>query len=84
MEKVHVRLICTTGGQRGTELRNLWVKLYTGDLKWGVRDARMRAKQKNWGKNQQPDRNSWIVTSIRNSLSAERKRSAKQNYMKLV
>ena len=79
-----VRLICTTGGQKGTELRNLWVKLYKGDLKWGVRDARMRAKQKNWGKNQQPDRNSWIATSIRNSLSTERKRTTKQNYMKLV
>ena len=79
-----VRLICTTGGQHGTELRQLWIKLYQGDLKWGVRDARMRAKQKNWVKNQLPDRNSWIVTSIRHSLSAERKRSAKRNQKKLM
>ena len=79
-----VRLICTAGGQQGTELRQLWIKIYQGDLKWGVRDARMRAKQKNWGKNQLPDRNSWIVTSMKHSLLAERKRSAKQNQMKLV
>ena len=79
-----VRLICTTEGQTGSELRNLWVKLYRGDLKWGIRDARMRAKQKNWKKNQPRDRNSWIATSIRNALTAERKRTMKQNYAKLI
>ena len=79
-----MRLVCTTGGERGIELRALWVKLYKGDLKWGVRDARMRAKEKICGKNQLPDRNSWISTSIRQSLSAERKRNIRKNSMKLV
>ena len=79
-----VRLVCTTEGQKGIELRNLWVKLYTGDLKWGVRDARMRSKEKSFGKIQLPDRNSWISTSIRKSLTAERKRNIRKSHVKLV
>ena len=79
-----VRLICSSEGQTGRELRRLWVKLYKGDLRWGVRDARLRAKEKNWRKNQPCDRNSWIATSIRNALTAERKRTLKQDYMKQI
>ena len=79
-----VRLVCTTEGQKGIELRNLWVKLYTGDLKWGVRDARMRSKEKSFGKIQLPDRNSWISTSIRKSLTAERKRNNRKSSVNLV
>ena len=79
-----VRLVCTSEGQNGVELRKLWVKVYKGDMKWGVRDARMMSKLKNWGQNHLHDRNSWISTSIRNSLTAERKRSDKKDYMKLM
>ena len=79
-----VRLVCTTKGEKGTELRNLWVKLYKGDLKWGVRDVRMRAKEKSSGKIQLPDRNSWISTSIRKSLTAERKRNIRKSSVNLV
>ena len=78
-----VRLVCTTEGQKGIELRKLWVKLYTGDLKWGVRDARMRSKEKSFGKIQLPDRNSWISTSIRKSLTAERKRNIRKSSVHL-
>ena len=79
-----VRLVCTTEGQKGIELRTLWVKLYKGDLKWGVRDARMRFKEKISGKNQLPDRNSWISTSIRSSLISERKRNTRKSQFKSV
>ena len=60
------------------------MKVYKGDLKWGVRDVRLRAKEKNWGKNQPRDRNSWIATSIKKALAAERKRTLKQEDMKLI
>ena len=79
-----VRLVCTSEGENGVELRNLWVKVYKGDLKWGVRDARLMSKVKNWGQNALHDRNSWISTSLRSSLIAERKRSQKKAYMKLM
>ena len=79
-----VRLVCTTKGEKGTELRNLGVKLYKGDLKWGVRDARMRAKEKSSGKIQLPDRNSWISSSIRKSLTAEQKRNIRKSSFTLV
>ena len=58
-----VRLVCTTGGEKGVELRHLWVKMYQGDMKWGVRYARMRSKEKICGKKQLSDRNSWISTA---------------------
>ena len=79
-----VRLVCTSEGENGVELRNLWVKVYKGDLKWGVRDARLMSKVNNWGQNALHDRNSWISTSLRSSLIAERKRSQKKAYMKLM
>ena len=82
--KFIVRLVCTTEGQKGSELRNLWMKVYKGDLKWGVRDVRLRAKEKNWGKNQPRDRNSWIATSIKKALAAERKRTLNQEDMNLI
>ena len=43
-----VRTVCESDGERGENLRNLWVKIYKGDLKWGVRDERLRAKEKGW------------------------------------
>ena len=79
-----VRLVCTAEGQDGVELRHLWIKVYKGDMKWGVRDARLMSKLKNWRQNSLHDRNSWISTSLRNSLTAERKRIHKKAYMKLV
>ena len=82
--KFLVRLVCTTKGQEGCELRNLWTKIYMGDMKWGVRDARMKAKMKNWKANQLHDRNSWISSSIRKSLLTEKKRCDKISYMKTM
>ena len=67
--KFIVRLLCTSKGEHGRELRNLWVKIYKGDLEWGVRDARRKFKEKNLGhKRGNDDRNSWIVKCIRGSL----------------
>ena len=66
-----IRLLCTAKGTKGEELRSLWIKVYRGDLKWGVRDARLKAKEKNWPKkdtSQSQDRNSWISSSLRTAL----------------
>ena len=64
-----VRAVCTAKDEPGRELRNLWKEMYQGDLIWGVRDARLRAKEKNWPKVKnlgisRRDRNSWIAASI--------------------
>ena len=85
-----VRKVCTAGGQEGNELRKLWVKIYKGDLRWGVRDARMKAKEKGWPRKdsnsylQNQDRNSWIASSIRKSFLTEMKITEKKNFIKLL
>ena len=85
-----VRTVCATTGKKGEDLRNLWLKIYKGDLRWGVRDARLRAKEKNWPRKdsnaylQNHDRNSWIASSIRKSLQTELKANEKKNYIKLM
>ena len=35
-----VRHICSAEGSPGENIRSLWKKIYAGDFKWGVRDAR--------------------------------------------
>ena len=80
-----VRSVCSENGTKGIELRKLWVKIYQGDLKWGVRDARFKSKLKKWPKNGFPhDRNSWIASSIRQSVISEKKRCDKNSYLKLI
>ena len=71
-----VRMVCTTEGLIGESLRRLWVRVYQGDLMWGVRDIRLRAKEKQWPRkdisvNQNQDRNSWVAMALRKSLSSK-------------
>ena len=69
-----VRIVCGTNGEAGNQLRDLWVKIYKGDLKWGVRDERFRAKENNWPRKNEnaylrkKDRNSWIAFAILSSF----------------
>ena len=63
-----VRAVCTAKDEQGRELKELWKQIYKGDLKWGIRDARLRAEAQNWPRNQvttRRDRNSWIAAGIR-------------------
>ena len=64
-----IRIVMATQGVNGEKLRDLWVRMYVGDLKNGIRDARRDAENKGWPiKKPQPvgkDRNSWIVFFIR-------------------
>ena len=66
-----MRLVCSTKGPHGEELRNLWKKIYAGNLEWGVINARMAAKDNGWTvRDKRPkgnDRNSWICWNIRKS-----------------
>ena len=76
-----VRTVCTANGDLGEGMRKLWAQMYQGDLRWGVRDARMRAEEKNWPMIQltrRRDRNSWIAASIRQSQISEQKTKAKK------
>ena len=83
-----VRLLCRDEGLGVEELRKLWVKIYKGDLRWGVRDARFKAKEKKWpimdsnSFTRNKDRNSWICGSIRKSLLTQMKVNEKKNYIK--
>ena len=69
-----VRMVCTSEGLIGEQMRTLWIKIYQGDLMWGVRDMRLLAKEKNWPRmdnisvNQNQDRNSWVAMAVRKSL----------------
>ena len=78
--KLVVKTVCTATGKEGLDLRRLWVDIYKGDLVWGVRDTRFKAKQDNWPKSvanhvtHKRDRNSWIAASIRKSLITEEKK----------
>ena len=78
--KLTIRTVCTDKDKQGQELRELWKEMYKGDLRWGVRDARFKAEEKNWPRKKETnkkDRNSWIATSIRQSFMSEKKRSKK-------
>ena len=77
-----VRTVCTANGELGEGMRKLWLQMYQGDLRWGVRDARLRAKEKNWPMIQltrRRDRNSWIAASIRQSHMSEKKTKEKKS-----
>ena len=85
-----VRTLCTASGENGDHLRNLWSKVYKGDLKYGVRDVRFQAKEKCWPRKdgnaflQKRDRNSWIAGTILKSFQAEIKMRATHAYIKLM
>ena len=85
-----VRTVCESTGEGGNKLRDIWVKIYKGDLQWGVRDMRLRAKENNWPRKdsnaylQKKDRNSWISSSILKSLQTDSKVKEKNNYVKSV
>ena len=69
-----VRTICTATGEKGSRLRDLWVDMYAGDLRWGPRDVRMKAKASNWpegGVTSKQDRNSWVAAYIRQGFMTE-------------
>ena len=72
-----VRLVCSSTGEEGERLRDFWVKLYRGDLLFGIRDVRFKAKEENWPlRKQNPgrkDRNSWIAHALRKSCLAAQK-----------
>ena len=60
-----LRIVMGTEGENGEKMRALWIKIYRGDLRYGIRDARIEAEGKGWPfKKPQPmgkDRNSWIL-----------------------
>ena len=72
-----IRLVCSSTGETGDKLRDLWKKIYRGDLQFGIRDERLRAKENNWPvKKQNPgrkDRNSWVAHALRMSCLAAQK-----------
>ena len=76
-----VRTVCTIEEEKGRELQELWKQMYQGDLKWGVRDARLKAEVNNWPMNQvtrRRDRNSWIAASLRQSLISQKTKKVKK------
>ena len=70
-----VRLVCSSEGKR-EDLRTLWSDIYKGDLRWGIRDERRRAKEQGWPERdtsahlQHHDRNSWIAYCLKKSLQS--------------
>ena len=66
-----VRVVCSATGENGDELREIWSSFYRGDLRFGIRDMRRQAKEKNWPQRKQnpgrQDRNSWIAHNLRKS-----------------
>ena len=43
-----VRTVCKANGKNGEDIRCIWTTVYQGDLKHGVRDARLKAKENKW------------------------------------
>ena len=75
-----VRAVCTAKGEQGRILKDLWKQMYQGDLKWGIRDVRLRAEEKNWPMHQvtsRRDRNSWIAASLRQGCISEKSKKSK-------
>ena len=72
-----VRILHSETGEASKSLRRLWVRIYRGDLKHGVRDDRKRAKEQGWPlRKQNPgrkDRSSWIANALRKSCLAAQK-----------
>ena len=78
--------MCTSKEMEGDRLRKLWAEMYQGDLRWGIRDVRLRAKANNWPMIQltrRRDRNSWIAACIRQSHLTDMKKQEKKTGTKL-
>ena len=75
-----VKTVCAA---KEEDIRDLWKQMYKGDLRWGVRDARIKAKENNWPSKleiKRRDRNSWIAGSFRKSYLSNK--MVKQNIKK--
>ena len=77
-----LRMICTATGTDGNDLRGVWQKMYRGDMRWGIRDVRLKfqtkqSRKKCFGQ----DRNSWIAASLRKSFLSDKKTSDKDEKM---
>ena len=85
-----MRLLCKTQGVQGEKLKDLWTRIYKGDLEYGVRDIRFKAKQKNWPRQkntifvQKNDRNTFIAGTIFNALKSDIKAEARDSYLQLI
>ena len=85
-----VRLLCKTQGAPGEKLTNLWTRIYKGDLEYGVRDIRFKAKEKNWPRQkntiflQKNDRNTFIAGTIFNALKSDIKTEEREAYLQLI
>ena len=83
-----VRIVCSSEGPNGEEIRKLWEKVYRGDLRFGVRDARLKEKEKNWPRrdskaySRNQDRNSWIAASLLKALITQARNNVKNSYIK--
>ena len=68
----------------------LWEKIYKGDLKFGVRDVRLKAEEKDWPRQhntyfvQRKDRNTFIAGTIFRALKCDIKYEEKNSYLKLI
>ena len=66
-----MREVCSNDSA-GMDLRRLWVDIYRGDLRWGVRDVRRKfiaSKSRKSGKNN--DRNTWIAKCLYLAIKTE-------------
>ena len=70
-----VRLVYSTEGDVGAELRDVWIDFYRGDLLNGVRDGRFLAKSKNWPRHTvvglKRDRDSFIAGAVYLALKSD-------------
>ena len=69
-----VRLVTTTEGSTGEELREVWIRIYEGDLEYGVRDERFKSLKEDKQKKMGNDRNSWIASAIKTKFTADLKK----------
>ena len=85
-----VRTVCGTSNETGDKLRDIWLKIYKGDLKWGVRDDRLRAKENNWPRKdsnaylQKKDRSSWIAFAILRSIQTVSRANTKKSFVNII
>ena len=72
--QILVRAVCSTPGSSGDELRKIWIKMYKGEERYGIRHDRALHLQKlKEGKIARPlrkhlDRNSFISKALFNSF----------------
>ena len=82
-----VRTVCSVDGESGENIREVWKKVYRGDLKWGVRDVRWKSQSSNWprrGTNANQDRNSWIASSLLKSFQGAARKLEIKEAVKLI